>query len=111
MILVNITVAISNTGVNDDSVSNKNTRYISAVILLMNTFFASLLNLFKINKKLEYHKLKASGYIRLSNEIEEYISFGAEIDTTVRLYKTYMTYCNDNEYIVPERIIKDAEKH
>ena len=74
-------------------------------------FFASLLNLFKINEKLEYHKLKASGYIRLSNEIEEYISFGEEIDTTVRLYKTYMTYCNDNEYIVPERIIKDAETH
>ena len=54
--------------------------------------------------------MKASGYIRLSNEIEEYISFGEEIDTTMRLYKTYMTYCNDNEYTVPERIIKDAEK-
>ena len=53
--------------------------------------------------------MKASCYIILSNEIEEYISFGEEIDTTVRLYKTYLTYCNDNECTVPERIIKTAE--
>ena len=39
MIFVNITVAILNTGVNDDGIFNKNTRYISAVILLMNPFF------------------------------------------------------------------------
>ena len=103
MIFVNITVAILNTGANEDGISNKNTRYISAVILLMNPFFTSILNLFKINEKLEYHKLKASDYIILSNEIEEYISFGEEIDTTMRLYKRYMTYCNDNEYIVPEK--------
>ena len=111
MIFVNITVAILNTGANEDGISNKNTRYISAVILLMNPFFTSILNLFKINEKLEYHKLKASDYIILSNEIEEYISFGEEIDTTMRLYKRYMTYCNDNEYTVPEIIIKTAEKH
>jgi len=109
MIFVNITAAILNTGESEDGISNTNTRYISAVILLMNPFFTSILNLFKINEKLEYHKLKASCYIILSNEIEEYISFGEEIDTTVRLYKKYLTYCNDNEYTVPERIIKTAE--
>ena len=90
MIFVNITAAILNTGESEDGISNKNTRYISAVILLMNPFFTSILNLFKINEKLEYHKLKASDYIILSNEIEEYISFGEEIDTTMRLCKRYI---------------------
>ena len=110
MILINIGVAILNTDVNENVKYNKNIRYISAVILLMNTFFTSILNLFKIDEKLGYHKNKASDYIKLSNDIESYISFGEGLDTTLRLYKTYMSYCNDNEYIVPERIITNAEK-
>ena len=113
MILVNITVAMLNTGVisqDHNSISNKNIRYISAIILLMNTFFTSILNLFKLDEKLGYHKNKASDYITLSNEIEEYITLGEPIETSIRLYKTYVSYSNDNEYVVPECIIKNAER-
>jgi hypothetical protein len=46
----------------------------------------------------------------LSNEIEEYLIVGEEIDTTITLYRTYLSYINNSEYIVPSKIIKKAEK-
>ena len=51
----------------------------------------------------------ASDYISLSVEIEEYIMIGEEIETTIRIYKTYLTYSTDNDFIVPERMMKSAE--
>ena len=110
MITVNLITAILNTNHSDNDTYNKTIKYCSAVILLLNTFFTSLLNLLKIDKKLEFHKNKATDYISLSNEIEEYIMIGEEIEPTIRLYKTYLSYSTDNEFFVPERIIKLAEK-
>tara|TARA_Y100000389_G_scaffold204984_1_gene261596 strand:+ start:15223 stop:16119 length:897 start_codon:yes stop_codon:yes gene_type:complete len=110
MITVNLITAIFNTNHSDNDTYNKTIKYCSAVILLLNTFFTSLLNLLKIDKKLEFHKNKATDYISLSNEIEEYIMIGDEIEPTIRLYKTYLSYSTDNEFVVPERIIKLAEK-
>lgn len=110
MITVNLITAILNTNHSDNDTYNKTIKYCSAVILLLNTFFTSLLNLLKIDKKLEFHKNKATDYISLSNEIEEYIMIGEEIEPTIRLYKTYLSYSTDNEFVVPERIIKLAEK-
>ena len=110
MITINLITAILNTNHSDNDTYNKTIKYCSAVILLLNTFFTSLLNLLKIDKKLEFHKNKATDYISLSNEIEEYIMIGEEIEPTIRLYKTYLSYSTDNEFVVPERIIKLAEK-
>ena len=112
MITINLITAIFNTYPNhsDNDTYNKTIKYCSAVILLLNTFFTSLLNLLKIDKKLEFHKNKATDYISLSNEIEEYIMIGDEIEPTIKLYKTYLSYSTDNEFVVPERIIKLAEK-
>lgn len=110
MIIVNLVAAILNANHSDSETYNAAIKYCSAVILLLNTFFASLINLLKVDKKLEYHKSKASDYISLSNEIEEYIMVGEEIEPTIRLYKTYLSFSTDNEYVVPERIIKSAEK-
>jgi len=110
MTLINTVTAILNTITWGDETYNKSIRYISATILLMNTFLTSVLNLLKIDRKLEYHKNMASDYISLSVEIEEYIMIGEEIETTIRIYKTYLSYSTDNDFIVPERIIKSAEK-
>ena len=110
MIIVNLITAILNTNHSDNETYNKTIKYCSAVILLLNTFFTSLLNLLKIDKKMEFHKNKATDYISLSNEIEKYIMIGEEIEPTIRLYKTYLSYSTDNDFVVPERIIKLAEK-
>lgn len=110
MILINTITAMLNTNITDDPDSIRLIRYCSAVILLMNTFFSSVLNLLKLDKKLEYHKNKASNYLSLSSQIEEYITIGDETETTIRLYKTYLSYSTDNEFMVPEQIIKNAEK-
>ena len=88
---------ILNTIIIDDSTYTQTIRYCSATILLMNTVFISVLNLLK------YH-------ISLSTEIKECIMIDEEIETTIRLYKTYLLYSMDNKYIVPERTIKTAEK-
>ena len=46
----------------------------------------------------------------MANEIEEYIMIGEEIDTTLRLYKKYLEYSTENDFLVPQRIIKTAER-
>lgn len=111
MMLINTIAAILNTNtIHPGSLYEDTIRYCSAVILLINAFFTSILNLLKLDTKLEYHKKKAADYIALSTQIEEYIMTGEETDATIRLYKTYLSYSTDNEYIVPKKIIISAEK-
>jgi hypothetical protein len=108
MILINTITAMINI---DETTYAKTIRYCSATILLMNTFFTSVLNLLKLDKKLEYHKNKASNYHALSISIEEYIMIGDEINTTRDEFKkTYLSHSMENEFIVPPRIIKKVEK-
>jgi hypothetical protein len=111
IICLNTGVAVLNSINISDTYFTKIIKYLSTIILLSNTFFMNINSLLKIDKKLEYHKNKASSYIMLSNEVEEYIMIGEQLDIITKIYKNYMSVSGDNEYVIPEFIIKKASKH
>lgn len=110
IIVLNLAIAILNgSQVNNDKF-NTIIRYTSTIVLLVNSFFVSLINLFKIDKKMEFHKGKTSEYTSLANEIEEYIIVGKPPDIITKLFKNYITLSSDNEFMVPESIVNQSKK-
>lgn len=113
-VIINGIAAIINTDLGflfDNNYTFKNfIKYITITVLIINIFFNSLKDKLKINKKIEFYKNKYTKYKSICNLIEKYTVSGENTKTYDLITSSYNEIYDDNEFILPERIIIKSEK-